>query len=211
MEEERTDRIQQRVREQQQHHLAVLTNSVQQAPPNEYQVEQVMETFESEEMERKRNEVEETSDSGSDRLSFSPPVFVWKYCPIQKLLFFLLSAYRLISELIMSPALSWLKNLKRKKTLRTSNQRKSDKKSRTKVNRIGVGTLSNSLRDELAACRDCNLPDSGAGCHQRKWLSISINPLKFSKAEIQLVRLSFDRDTKLWSVSFPIHSSSCSS
>lgn len=87
MEEERTDRIQQRVREQQQHHLAVLTNSVQQAPPNEYQVEQVMETFESEEMERKRNEVEETSDSGSDRLSYYPPVFVWNYCPIQKLFF----------------------------------------------------------------------------------------------------------------------------
>jgi hypothetical protein len=56
---------------------------------------------------------------------------------------------------------------KAKKTLRTSNQRKSDKKSRTKVNRIGVGTLSNSLRDELAVRRDCNLPDSGAGCHQR--------------------------------------------
>ncbi|EFX77699.1 hypothetical protein DAPPUDRAFT_321224 [Daphnia pulex] len=76
MEEERTDRIQQRVREQQQHHLAVLTNSVQQAPPNEYQVEQVMETFESEEVERERNQVEETSDSGSDRLSYYPPVFV---------------------------------------------------------------------------------------------------------------------------------------
>ena len=76
MEEERMDRIQQRVREQQHHHLSVLTHSVQQAPPNEYQVEQVMETFENEEVAQERNKVEETSDSDSDRLTYYPPVFV---------------------------------------------------------------------------------------------------------------------------------------
>lgn len=82
MEEERMDRIQQRVREQQHHHLDVLTHSAQQAPPNEYQVEQVMETFENEEVAQERNKVEETSDSDSDRLTYYPPVFVWKYCSI---------------------------------------------------------------------------------------------------------------------------------
>ena len=76
MEEERMDRIQQRVREQQHQHLAVLTHSVQQAPPNEYQVEQVMETFERDEVLPEKNEIEETSDSGSDRLTYYPPVFV---------------------------------------------------------------------------------------------------------------------------------------
>nr|CAH0111324.1 unnamed protein product [Daphnia galeata] len=122
MEEERFDRIQQRVREQQHHHLDVLTHSAQQAPPNEYQVEQVMETFENEEVAQERNKVEETSDSDSDRLTY----------------------------------LIVLSNHKRKREKKVTDY---------KVNWTGVGTLTNSLRDELAVSRYCNLPDSGAVSH----------------------------------------------
>lgn len=73
MEEEKVDRIQQRVREQQNHHLAVLTNSVQPTPSSECQVKQTNETRVE---VVTQEEVEEVSDAGSDRLIYYPPVFV---------------------------------------------------------------------------------------------------------------------------------------
>lgn len=67
------DRLQQRMREEQQRNLDILTRSSQPAPPVEYQLEQVMDGSETEIEQRKEDEV---SDADSDRLTYYPPVFV---------------------------------------------------------------------------------------------------------------------------------------
>ncbi|KAK4036009.1 uncharacterized protein LOC116928957 [Daphnia magna] len=77
VEEEKMDRIQQRVREQQNHHLSVLTNTVQPTPPSAYGVKQMMGTTETQvEVMQEGMGVEDVSDAGSDRLTYYPPVFV---------------------------------------------------------------------------------------------------------------------------------------
>lgn len=74
MEIERLDRMQQRMREQQQQHLSFLSNTTQSAPPFENNAEQVIEVV-SEAGEEITNDGE-TSEADSDRLTYYPPVFV---------------------------------------------------------------------------------------------------------------------------------------
>lgn len=72
------DRIQQRMREQQHHHLSVLTNVSQSAPSIEYGVQQVTEVA-AEKVEIEIENEDYTSDVDSvdsDRLTYYPPVFV---------------------------------------------------------------------------------------------------------------------------------------
>ncbi|KAI9551505.1 hypothetical protein GHT06_021838 [Daphnia sinensis] len=77
VEEEKIDRIQQRVREQQNHHLSVLTSTAQATPPSEYGITQMTEAIETRvEVMQQGMGVEDVSDAGSDRLTYYPPVFV---------------------------------------------------------------------------------------------------------------------------------------
>ncbi|XP_057379489.1 uncharacterized protein LOC130701526 [Daphnia carinata] len=77
VEEKKMDRIQQRVREQQNHHLSVLTSTLQSTPPSGYGVRQIMETSETQvEVMQEGMGVEDVSDAGSDRFTYYPPVFV---------------------------------------------------------------------------------------------------------------------------------------
>ena len=61
------------MREEQQRNLEILTRTSQPAPPIGYQLEHVLESAETE-IEQEKFE----SDADSDRLTYYPPVFVWK-------------------------------------------------------------------------------------------------------------------------------------
>lgn len=76
MEEERMDRLQKRMRDQQQQHLSVLANTTQSAPPFENKVEQVIEVVYEARHEIENENEDQTSEADSDRLTYYPPVFV---------------------------------------------------------------------------------------------------------------------------------------